>query len=136
MRFPCQTGIVTNSFADSVRKQEPSANVCIYVLRAIYTIAQFFIKNIHRNMALYGPFYAGKNAPMKAKWQPKPKNPTRKSVRKTVRKNTPALSPKSSCSLAARQLGSCRGTKKTANAARCKTAAKTLSGCRKKKKML
>jgi hypothetical protein len=87
-------------------------------------------------MALYGPFYAGKDAPVKAKWQPKPKNPTRKTVRKTVRKNIPALSPKSSCSLAARQLFKCRGTKKHTNAVLCKTAAKTLSGCRKKKKML
>ena len=83
-------------------------------------------------MALYGPFYAGKDAPVKLQW----KAPIKQSVKKTLKtskKATPAISSKIKCSSAARQLAKCRGTKRNASHANlCKIASKTLYGCRKK----
>ena len=98
-------------------------------------------------MALYAPFYAGKNAPVKAKRMTLKKSvqkaktvksvktvKTAKAVKTVTRKNTPVRSPKSSCSDAARRLSKCRGPKRNAaHAASCKQASKTLYGCRKQK---
>lgn len=100
-------------------------------------------------MALYAPFYAGKDAPMK-KWTRKvaksvksaksaksAKAKTPQAVAKTLRsvkaKAPTVLSPKSKCSEAARRLSKCRGTKRNnAHKLSCKQASKTLYGCRKK----
>ena len=77
-------------------------------------------------MALFGPFYAGKNAPVRAPWK-------RKTV-KSVGKATPILTKTSKCSLAAKQLAKCRATKgHKSKADVCKAASKTLASCRKKK---
>ena len=92
-------------------------------------------------MALYAPFYAGKNAPVKAKRMTLKKSVQKaktvkavKTVKAATRKNTPVRSPKSSCSDAARRLSKCRGPKRNAaHAASCKQASKTLYGCRKQK---
>ena len=75
-------------------------------------------------MALYAPFYAGKNAPLKAKVATKKSTPA-KSMRKTLK------SRKSECSNAARTMAKCRNKKFTLRSI-CKTAGKTLYGCRKK----
>lgn len=77
-------------------------------------------------MALYGPFYAGKNAPLKVKYPTKKSNPV---LRKTMK------SRKTMCSNAAKTLSKCRGDKRnSAQKQICKNASMTLRGCRKPKK--
>jgi hypothetical protein len=78
-------------------------------------------------MALYGPFYAGKNAPGKerVKWTRKKKNVKPESAKPQTRKM--------SCSEAAKQLSKCRSkNRSTALNKNCKLAGKTLYACRKK----
>ena len=71
-------------------------------------------------MPIYGPFYAGKNAPGK--------NKTRKAVtKKATPKRSPVLSKKSSCANAAKRLVKCRKVK---NTMKCKKAGKNLITCR------
>lgn len=84
-------------------------------------------------MALYAPFYAGKNAPVLQKRKPSKKvsaKPIKQtpSIKKTMKK--PA-----SCSEAAKQLIHCRGklVRGTMKFRTCKQAGKTLSNCRWKK---